>query len=63
MLGRQVLRNDYRRPRDILLSMVAEFLTKCTNRLAELNKKPGGDGKTVELLDTRAHVVGTSVPQ
>ncbi|KAJ1528104.1 hypothetical protein ONE63_008019 [Megalurothrips usitatus] len=52
----EVLRNEYRRPRDILLYMVAEFLTKCTTRLAELNKKPGGDGKAVELLDTRAHI-------
>lgn len=55
----ELLRNDYRRPRDILLYMVAEFLTKSTTRLAELNKKPGGDGKTVELLDTRAHIVST----
>lgn len=57
----EVLRNEYRRPRDILLYMVAEFLTKCTSRLAEINKKPGGDGKTVELLDIRAHVVSVSV--
>ncbi|KAE8737653.1 hypothetical protein FOCC_FOCC016879, partial [Frankliniella occidentalis] len=52
----ELMRNEYRRPRDILLYMVAEFLTKCTARLAELNKKPGGDGKAVELLDVRAHI-------
>ncbi|XP_069694357.1 protein unc-80 homolog isoform X2 [Periplaneta americana] len=52
----EVLRSEFRRPRDILLSMVAEFLTKCTNRLNEINKKSGQDSKTIELLDIRAHV-------
>ncbi|KAJ9574016.1 hypothetical protein L9F63_008613, partial [Diploptera punctata] len=52
----EVLRSEFRRPRDILLSMVAEFLTKCTTRLNEINKKSGQDSKAVELLDIRAHV-------
>nr|CAD7260717.1 unnamed protein product [Timema shepardi] len=52
----EVLRNEFRRPRDILLSMVAEFLTKSTARLNEINKKSGQDGKSIELLDIRSHV-------
>ncbi|XP_049834730.1 protein unc-80 homolog isoform X4 [Schistocerca gregaria] len=52
----EVLRNEFRRPRDTLLSMVAEFLTKSSARLAELNKKSSQDGKTVELLDIKSHV-------
>nr|CAD7443504.1 unnamed protein product [Timema bartmani] len=52
----EVLRNEFRRPRDILLSMVAEFLTKSTARLNEINKKSGQDGKAIELLDIRSHV-------
>jgi hypothetical protein len=39
--------------------MVAEFLTKCTARLNEINKKSGQDSKSFELLDTKAHVVCT----
>ncbi|GLG97294.1 Protein unc-80 homolog [Gryllus bimaculatus] len=52
----EVLRNEFRRPRDIILNLVAEFLTKSTIRLAELNKKAGSDGKPVEILDIRSHV-------
>jgi hypothetical protein len=52
----EVLRSEFRRPRDILLTMVAEFLTKCTARLNEINKKSGQDSKSFELLDTKAHV-------
>ncbi|XP_066993860.2 protein unc-80 homolog [Anabrus simplex] len=52
----EVLRNEFRRPRDILLNMVAEFLTRSSTRLTELNKKPGADGKMIELLDIRSHV-------
>ena len=55
----QVLRSEFRRPRDILLTMVAEFLTKCTARLNEISKKSGQDSKSFELLDTKAHVVCT----
>ncbi|XP_046393341.1 protein unc-80 homolog [Ischnura elegans] len=52
----EILRNEFRRPRDILLSMVAEFLTKCNARLTELNKKSGQEGKPIELLDIKSHV-------
>ncbi|XP_021940294.1 protein unc-80 homolog isoform X4 [Zootermopsis nevadensis] len=52
----EVLRSEFRRPRDILLSMVAEFHTKCTVRLNEINKKSGQDSKTIELLDIKSHV-------
>jgi len=55
----QVLRSEFRRPRDVLLTMVAEFLTKCTARLNDINKKSGQDSKSFELLDTKAHVVCT----
>ncbi|XP_046670285.1 uncharacterized protein LOC124360589 isoform X5 [Homalodisca vitripennis] len=51
----EVLRNDFRRPRDVLLSLVADFVTTCTARLVELNKKYPQDGKVVELLDLRSH--------
>ncbi|XP_018896454.1 protein unc-80 homolog isoform X1 [Bemisia tabaci] len=52
----EVLRNEFRRPRDVLLSLVADFVTKSTSRLTELNKKYPQDGKTVELLDFRSHI-------
>ncbi|XP_059490383.1 protein unc-80 homolog isoform X4 [Neocloeon triangulifer] len=52
----EVMRNEFRRPRDILLSMVADFLTKCSARLMELNKKTQQEGKPVELMDIKAHV-------
>ncbi|KAK6643812.1 hypothetical protein RUM43_000075 [Polyplax serrata] len=52
----EVLRNEFRRPRDILLSLVADFHSKCTIRLAEINKKSGSDGKTVEILDVKSHL-------
>ena len=55
----QVLRSEFRKPRDILLSMVADFLTRATSRLAELNRKLGETGKPFELLDIRSHVVST----
>ncbi|KAF4517233.1 hypothetical protein B566_EDAN005287 [Ephemera danica] len=52
----EVLRNEFRRPRDILLSMVADFLTKCTTRMAELSKRAPQDCKPIEMLDAKAHV-------
>lgn len=51
------MRAEYRRPRDVLLSLVGEFIGRCTVRLAELAKRSGQEGKPVELLDTRSHVV------
>lgn len=53
----EVLRNEFRRPRDILLSLVADFHSKCTARLAEIHKKTGYDGKNVEILDIKSHLV------
>ncbi|XP_039288610.1 protein unc-80 homolog isoform X7 [Nilaparvata lugens] len=52
----EVLRNEFRRPRDILLSLVADFMTKTTARLIELNKKFPQDSRQIELLDLRAHI-------
>lgn len=51
------MRAEYRRPRDVLLSLVGEFIGRCIVRLAELAKRSGQEGKPVELLDTRSHVV------
>lgn len=53
----EVLRAEYRRPRDVLLSLVGEFMCKASNRLVELNKKNNNEGKGIELLDIRSHIV------
>ncbi|XP_014281796.1 protein unc-80 homolog isoform X3 [Halyomorpha halys] len=45
---------EFRRPRDVLLSLVTEFATRCTARLIELNKKFPQDGKPIELLELRS---------
>ncbi|VVC92531.1 unnamed protein product [Leptidea sinapis] len=55
MRGYQML---YRRPRDVLLSLVGDFIGRATTRLLELNgsKVSGGsEGKPVELLDSKSH--------
>nr|CAI5820732.1 unnamed protein product [Callosobruchus analis] len=52
----EVLRAEYRRPRDVLLSLVGEFLNRASVRLQELYKKNDSDGKVVELLDMRSHI-------
>ncbi|KAJ8947309.1 hypothetical protein NQ318_004561 [Aromia moschata] len=52
----EVLRAEYRRPRDVLLSLVGEFMCRATNRLQELNRKNNQDGKMIELLDIKSHV-------
>lgn len=49
-------KNEFRRPRDTLLNMVGEFVARSSVRLTELNKK-SQDGKTIELLDSKCHVV------
>lgn len=51
-----MVRAEYRRPRDVLLSVVGEFISRATPRLQELSKKQGGDSKVVELLDAKCHV-------
>lgn len=53
----EVLRAEYRRPRDVLLSLVGEFVCRATTRLQELNKKSNQEGKIVELLDIKSHIV------
>ncbi|KAI5728949.1 hypothetical protein M8J77_023574 [Diaphorina citri] len=50
------LRNEFRRPRDVLLNLVSEFVKTCNARLIELNKKFPQDGKSVELLDLRSNI-------
>lgn len=49
-------KNEFRRPRDTLLNMVGDFVARCSTRLVELNRK-SQDGKTIELLDSKCHVV------
>nr|XP_033339451.1 protein unc-80 homolog isoform X5 [Megalopta genalis] len=48
-------KNEFRRPRDTLLNMVGDFVSRCSARLVELNKK-SQDGKVIELLDTKCHI-------
>lgn len=53
-----LLRLEFRQPRDTLLCVVAEFLTKCSARLADLSKKiPDLPSKATELLDIKCHLV------
>ncbi|XP_041761318.1 protein unc-80 homolog isoform X1 [Anopheles merus] len=46
---------EYRRPRDVLLSVVGEFIIQASTRLAELARKQG-EPKPMELLDVKCHV-------
>ena len=53
------IRNIFRRPRDTLLNLVAEFLTRATARLADLSKKIPDlhqKGSSHELLDVKCHL-------
>ncbi|XP_073988249.1 unc80, NALCN channel complex subunit isoform X3 [Rhodnius prolixus] len=47
---------EFRRPRDVLLSLATEFATKCSARLIELNKKFPQDGKPIELVELRSQI-------
>ncbi|CAH1135888.1 unnamed protein product [Ceutorhynchus assimilis] len=51
----EILRAEYRRPRDVLLSLVSEFVLKVNERIADIIKKDG-DGKPIEILECRSHV-------
>ncbi|KAL5280592.1 unc-80 family protein [Megaselia abdita] len=51
----EMIRSEYRRPRDVLLSVVGDFLSKGTTRLQEINKKLS-DVKVVELVDAKCHI-------
>ena len=53
------IRHDFRRPRNSLLNLVAEFLTRSTARLADLSKKVPDlhqKGSSYELLDVKCHL-------
>lgn len=52
----EMVRTEYRRPRDVLLSLVGEFLSKASTRLQELSKKQASDAKPIELLDAKCHI-------
>lgn len=51
------LRAEYRRPRDVLLSLVGDFIRHATVRLDELVKRGVQEGKNFELLDIKSHIV------
>ncbi|XP_072929178.1 protein unc-80 homolog [Epargyreus clarus] len=54
----ELVRAEYRRPRDVLLSLVGDFIGRASSRLLEINgsKGSGGsEGKPVELLDCKSH--------
>lgn len=51
-----MVRTEYRRARDVLLSLVGEFLNRATTRLQELARKPGTESKYVEILDVKCHI-------
>ena len=53
------IRQNFRRPRDTLLNLVSEFLTRSTARLADLSKKVPDlhqKGSSYELLDVKSHL-------
>lgn len=53
-----IMKTEFRRPRDILLSVVSEFHTICSARLADLTKKLRDlSSKSTELLDNKCHFV------
>lgn len=55
----ELARHEFRRPRDLLLKIVAEFLSKSTARLADLSKKISDlhqKGSSYELLDVKCHL-------
>lgn len=52
----ELVRTEYRRPRDVLLSVVGDFLNRATVRLIELSKKPNAENKPVEILDMKCHM-------
>ncbi|RWS14513.1 protein unc-80-like protein [Dinothrombium tinctorium] len=55
----EAIRLDFRRPRDAILNVVAEFLTRSTSRLQDLSKKLPDlhqKGSSYELLDVKCHL-------
>jgi len=53
----EVQREVFRRPRDALLCVAAEFLTNCSKRMKELGKLLGENTKIPELFDQKSHMV------
>lgn len=52
----EMIRSEYRRPRDVLLSVVGEFISRAQQRLNELTRKQSADAKNMELLDLKCHI-------
>ncbi|XP_067144484.1 protein unc-80 homolog isoform X1 [Centruroides vittatus] len=60
----EMLRFEFRSPRDTLLSVVCEFYSKCSSRLADLSKKiPDLNNKATEILDVKCHLRLAEVAQ
>lgn len=51
------MQNDFRKPRNALLNVVAEFMSKCVTRYHDLCKKIGQDSKSSDLMDSKCHMV------
>lgn len=48
---------NFRRARDVLLSVVGEFISRASTRLTELaRKQPVNEAKCIELLDVKCHI-------
>lgn len=53
----QAIRTNFRRARDVLLSVVGEFISRSSTRMMELAKKQSmSDNKNSELLDVKCHI-------
>lgn len=52
----ELMRLKFRRPRDVLLSVVGEFTMRASTRITELAKKQSMESKNVELLDIKSHI-------
>lgn len=54
------MRNDFRKPRDSLLNVIAEFYSTCQSRLKELRKMLADPSfRPPELVDAKSHNVST----
>ena len=52
------MKNDFRKPRDILLSVISGFYSACQNRLKELRRMVGDPTfRPPDLLDFKSHNV------
>lgn len=56
------MRNDFRKPRDSLLNVIAEFYSTCQPRLRELRKILADPSfRPPELLDHKSHNVSITI--